>query len=77
MVGQTLTGGGRSYRYYRCRHAYDKNSGRECDAKYIRADVLEGAVWGEVMRVLLQPEMVVAELGRGDDRRPSKPSGRV
>lgn len=68
MVGQTLTGGGRSYRYYRCRHAYDKNSGSECDARYIRADILEGAVWGEVMRVLLQPEMVVAELGRGDDR---------
>lgn len=62
MVGQTLASKGRSYRYYRCRHVYDRNTGRQCSAKYIRADALESAVWHEVERVLTHPDVVLNEL---------------
>lgn len=64
MVGQTLTTRGKPYSYYRCRHVYDNNSTRHCTAKYIRADVLEGAVWSEVERILTHPHVVLAELSR-------------
>ncbi len=62
MVGQTLTNRGRSYRYYRCRHAYDKNSGHDCSARYVSADTLDTAVKNEVIRVLGNPELVLAEM---------------
>jgi site-specific DNA recombinase len=64
MVGQTLTVKGRPYRYYRCRHAYDRNTGHECSARYVRADALETAVWREVKRVLTEPDIVLRELRR-------------
>ena len=62
MVGQTLTVKGKPYRYYRCRHVYDKNTGRECSARYVRADNLEAATWAEVKRALTRPEVVLREL---------------
>ena len=55
---------GRPYRYYRCRHAYDKNSGGDCPARYLRCERLEEAVWREVNRVLTNPELVLHELRR-------------
>jgi site-specific DNA recombinase len=64
MVGQTLTAKGRSYRYYRCRHAYDKNTGHECSARYVGADALEALVWSEIQRVLANPALVLHELRR-------------
>ena len=64
MVGQTLTVKGKPYRYYRCRHVYDKNTGRSCSAKYVRGERLEEAVWCEVKRVLSDPGVVIQELER-------------
>ncbi len=64
MVGQTLTVKGQSYRYYRCRHAYDRNTGRDCSARYVPADALEAAVWREVKQVLADPAVVLRELQR-------------
>lgn len=70
MVGQTLTVKGRPYRYYRCRHAYDRNTGRQCSARYVRADALETAVWAEVKRVLTDPDIVLREMQRATNRHP-------
>ena len=64
MVGQTLTVKGNPYRYYRCRHVYDKNTGRSCSAKYVRGERLEEAIWSEVKRVLSDPQVVLRELER-------------
>ena len=64
MVGQTLASKGKPYRYYRCRHVYDKNTGHECSARYIRCERLEDAVWKEVERVLANPDVVLLELQR-------------
>jgi len=62
MVGQTLTVKGKAFRYYRCRHAYDRNTGRECSARYVRGDRLESAIWREVKKVLSNPGIVMQEL---------------
>ncbi|MCI0896540.1 MAG: zinc ribbon domain-containing protein, partial [Chloroflexi bacterium] len=67
MVGQTLTVKGKPYRYYRCHHVYDKNTGHSCSARYVRGDDLEQAVWTEVKRVLGNPGVVLQELRRGVD----------
>lgn len=72
MVGQTLTTKGKPYRYYRCRHAYDKNSGRDCSARYAPAQGLEDAVWREVCRVLSSPARVLDELKRLRSQEPAK-----
>ena len=61
MVGQTLTSKGRSYSYYRCRHAYTRVTGHRCESRYIRADALEQEIWGEVRSVLTEPELVLRE----------------
>ena len=69
MVGQTLTVKGRSYRYYRCRHAYDRNTGRDCSARYVPADRLESSIWRKVKQVLTDPVIVLRELqGIGDQQ---------
>ena len=62
MVGHTLSSKGRSYAYYRCRHAYVRNTGHHCTARYVPAESLEGDVWAEVRDVLTAPEVVVREL---------------
>ena len=64
MVGQTLAAKGKPYRYYRCRHAYDKNTGHSCTARYIRCERLEDTVWKEVERVLTNPGVILHELQR-------------
>ena len=68
MVGQTVRGRGKSYAYYRCRHAYDRNTGRECDARYVRCDSLESAIWSEIEHVLTTPELVLSELRAAQER---------
>jgi len=68
MVGQTLTVKGRLYRYYRCRQAYDRNTGRNCSARYVSADKLETGIWREVERILTEPRVVLGELERGWDQ---------
>ncbi len=67
MVGQTLKSKGREYSYYRCRHSYDTNTGRECSGRYVRADALEAGAWTEVRRLLASPEVVLRELTRSAD----------
>jgi site-specific DNA recombinase len=70
MVGQTLTVKGSPYRYYRCRHVYDKNTNGSCTARYIRGEALEQAVWGEVKRVLAAPAIVLQEWQHAHDAEP-------
>ena len=62
MVGQTLTSKGRTYPYYRCRHAYTKNTSFRCAARYIPAEALEQEIWAEVRRVVTAPDVVLREL---------------
>ena len=62
MVGRTLAAKGKPYRYHRCGHVYDKNTGQSCSARYIRCDRLEDTVWKEVERVLTNPDVVLHEL---------------
>lgn len=64
MVGQALTSKGRSYSYYRCRHAYTRVTGHRCESRYIRADALEQDIWGEVRSLLTEPELVLREQRR-------------
>ena len=62
VVGQTLTVKRHPFKYYRCRHAYDKNTKYTCTARYVRGNDLEDAVWCEVKRVLANPKVVLQEL---------------
>ncbi len=73
MVGQTLQLATRPYRYYRCRHVYDKNTSRSCTARYVAGDVLEQQVWDEVTRILANPAVVLQELAHAST--PEEPSG--
>ena len=67
MVGQTLSPKGKSYAYYRCRHAYTKSTSRACAARYIPAEALEQEIRDEVRKMLTAPEVVLRELRRPDD----------
>ena len=61
LVGSCLRG---DYRYYYCRGTYPTASrGKICDARYIRAEWLEGVVWEKVKSVLRYPELLLAEIG--------------
>jgi site-specific DNA recombinase len=61
LVGSCLRG---DYRYYHCRGTYPTASRQKiCDARYIRAEWLEGAVWERVKSVLCYPELLLAEIG--------------
>ena len=64
MVGQTMTSKGREYRYYGCGHMYDRRTGHDCSARYVRAEHLEVAVWREVRTVLADPSVILHELSR-------------
>jgi site-specific DNA recombinase len=64
MVGRTMTSKGREYRYYGCRHIYDRRTGHDCSARYVRAEQLEAGIWREVRRVLADPAVVLNELCR-------------
>lgn len=62
MVGQTLTSKNKPYKYYRCRHIYNKNTGHSCSARYVRGGRLEEGVWSEVAKALTDPQVVLREL---------------
>ncbi|MGE3694830.1 MAG: recombinase family protein [Dehalococcoidia bacterium] len=66
-VPQTLKG---RYFYYRCRHAYDRNSGRQCDARYVNGHDLDAKTWAEVVRLLTDPATVLEELRQARERNP-------
>jgi site-specific DNA recombinase len=56
------------YRYYICRGTYTTASRPKiCNARYIKADWLEDAVWDNVKQVLSQPELLLAEIGKRVD----------
>lgn len=61
MVGQTLRP---NYRYYRCRRSFAGPKHDRCSARYLRADLIEGAVRGGVAKVLSAPEIIKIELER-------------
>jgi len=66
LVGSCLRG---DYRYYHCRGTYPAASrGKICDARYIKADWLEGVVWEKVKSVLSTPEVLLAEIGKQTER---------
>ena len=67
MVGHTLSSKGKIYSYYRCRHAYTRNTGHRCAARYIPAEALEQEISAELRRVLTAPEVVLHEQQRPDD----------
>src|SRR4051812_43506136 len=62
MVGQTMTSKGREYRYYGCRHIYDRRTGTDCTSRYVRADDLERGLWLEVGKMLADPRVVLNEM---------------
>jgi len=60
LVGACLS---KRYRYYKCRGSYYTASrDKICDARYIKADWLENAVWEKVKGVLSNPELIMAEV---------------
>lgn len=62
----------RRYRYYRCSAA----RGPLCNAPLVNADQLEGLVWEEVKRVLLNPELILAHLETGREEESETVAGR-
>ncbi len=62
MIGQVINCKTRPYCYYRCRHIYDKNTSRNCSARFVRADSLESGIWREIKKVLAAPAVVLQEV---------------
>jgi hypothetical protein len=61
IVGQVLS---QRFRYYRCRRSFAGPHHDRCDARYIRAEVLEQAVREEIAKVLANPQLIAAEYAR-------------
>ena len=60
MTGTTLN---RRYRYYQCGRARSSTYRQAtCTAKYVRAEPLEENVWREVVRILEDPDVILAEI---------------
>ena len=56
------------YRYYQCRYVRKSPSGpATCNAKYVRADELEVAVWEKLTLLLTMPEVVMLGMQREID----------
>ena len=49
------------YAYYRCRHSYAGNFEATCDSKYVPVGPLERTVLEEVIKILADPERILAE----------------
>lgn len=70
LVGGCLKG---KYRYYHCRGTYPTASRQKiCNARYIKAEWLEAAVWENVKNVLSKPELLIAEIGKRVDAEQSQ-----
>jgi site-specific DNA recombinase len=70
LVGCCLKG---KYRYYHCRGTYTTASRKKiCDARYVKADWLETAVWDNVKVVLSQPELLLSEMRKRTDAEQSQ-----
>src|SRR5215211_1282271 len=61
---RSTSGGGHTY--YRCTGSdgWLHPGGRVCQSRPVRADILDELVWGEVVRLLSDPDLVRAELER-------------
>ncbi len=44
--------------YYRCSQAINNGSGKRCDAKMIRADQIENAVWSDIVEYIQNPGQI-------------------
>ena len=65
MTGTILS---RRYRYYQCVNARSSTyRPATCSAKYVPAEPLERSVWPEVVKILDDPNVVLAELDRRRD----------
>ncbi|MBU2008633.1 MAG: recombinase family protein [Chloroflexi bacterium] len=72
LVGSCLRG---NYRYYHCRGTYPTASRKKiCDARYIQAEWLEGAVWEKVKSVLRHPGTLLAEIRKHTEAEQSQVS---
>ena len=59
MVGQSMAKG--RYAYYRCRRSYAGNFEANCDSKYVPVAPLERTVLEQVIKILADPERILAE----------------
>jgi site-specific DNA recombinase len=66
LVGHCLN---KKYRYYQCSQARPcENHSKRCNARYIRADELEEMVWEKTKVVFQDPEIILAQLAKGNDK---------
>ena len=49
------------YAYYRCRHSYAGNFEATCESKYVPVAQLERTVLEQVIKILADPERILAE----------------
>jgi len=73
LVGSCLN---HLYRYYHCSGARPTvTRSRICHARYVRAEHLEGVVWGKVREILENPQVVLAELKRRAEEQEQQAGG--
>jgi site-specific DNA recombinase len=66
LVGHCLN---KKYLYYQCSNARPyENGGKKCEARYIRANDLEEIVWSKTRDVLSDPNIILRNLGKIDDK---------
>jgi site-specific DNA recombinase len=65
LVGHCLN---KKYRYYECSNAKPhENTGKKCQARYIRAGDLEEIVWSKTKTVLENPKIILRQLAEVSD----------
>lgn len=61
---------GKTYPVYRCNNKYPRKYGSEiqgCDARTIRADMLDGYVWNQIKELVLNPDVFLQARARRED----------
>lgn len=56
------TGGRSSRRYYKCSARWSSTKHSDCDSKSWFADDLESRVWSQLQGILMNPELIIAEM---------------
>ena len=65
LVGHCLN---KKYLYYQCSSARPhENTGKKCQARYIRAGDLEEIVWSKTKAVLANPEIILRQIAEASD----------
>ncbi len=63
----------KNHRYYKCSGTYETaRRSKICDAKYIKADVIEDAVWNKVKEVLSNPDILLSEISEQTESKKAK-----